>query len=71
MRRSFLPKEYGHLFDAELSIIDWLRQYSDDPDEGFIRQFLGRMLFTGEESKKSVSVLSGGEKVRCMLARSA
>ena len=69
MRRSFLPKEYGHLFDAELSIIDWLRQYSDDPDEGFIRQFLGRMLFTGEESKKSVSVLSGGEKVRCMLAR--
>lgn len=49
MRRSFLPKEYGHLFDAELSIIDWLRHYSDDPDEGFIRQFLGRMLFTGEE----------------------
>ena len=69
IRRSFLPKEYGHLFDAPFGIIDWLRQYSDEPDEGFIRQFLGRMLFTGEESKKSVSVLSGGERVRCMLAR--
>ena len=69
VRRSFLPKEYGHLFDVDLSVIDWLRQYSDDLDEGFIRQFLGRMLFTGEESKKSVRVLSGGEKVRCMIAR--
>jgi len=69
VRRSFLPKEYGHLFDVDLNIIDWLRQYSEDLDEGFIRQFLGRMLFTGEESKKSVAVLSGGEKVRCMIAR--
>ena len=69
MRRSFLPKEYGHLFDVDLSVIDWLRQFSEDPDEDFIRQFLGRMLFTGEESRKSVTVLSGGEKVRCMLAR--
>ena len=69
MRRSFLPKDYNHLFDVDLSIIDWLRQYSQEQDEGFIRQFLGRMLFTGEESRKSVSVLSGGEKVRCMIAR--
>ena len=69
VRRSFLPKEYGHLFDVDLSVIDWLRQFSEDPDEDFIRQFLGRMLFTGEESRKSVTVLSGGEKVRCMLAR--
>jgi len=69
VRRSFLPKDYNHLFEADLSIIDWLRQYSEDQDEGFIRQFLGRMLFTGEESRKSVTVLSGGEKVRCMLAR--
>ena len=69
VRHSFLPKEYGHLFDADLSVIDWLRQFSEDPDEDFIRQFLGRMLFTGEESRKSVAVLSGGEKVRCMLAR--
>ncbi len=67
--RSFLPKDYNHLFDVDLCIIDWLRQYSVDQDEGFIRKFLGRMLFTGEESKKSVTVLSGGEKVRCMLAR--
>jgi len=69
VRRSFLPKDYGHLFDVDLNIIDWLRQYSEDQDEGFIRQFLGRMLFTGEESKKSVAVLSGGEEVRCMIAR--
>jgi ATPase subunit of ABC transporter with duplicated ATPase domains len=69
VRRSFLPKEYAHLFDVDLSVIDWLRQFSEDPDEDFIRQFLGRMLFTGEESRKSVTVLSGGEKVRCMLAR--
>jgi ATPase subunit of ABC transporter with duplicated ATPase domains len=67
--RSFLPKDYNHLFDVNLSIINWLRQYSEEQNEGFIRQFLGRMLFTGEESKKSVNVLSGGEKVRCMIAR--
>ncbi len=69
VRRSFVPKDYNHLFDAEISVIDWLRQYSEDRDEGFIRQFLGRMLFTGEESTKSANVLSGGEKVRCMIAR--
>ena len=69
VRRSFLPKDYGHLFEVDLSIIDWLRQYSVEQDEAFIRQFLGRMLFTGEESKKSVIVLSGGERVRCMIAR--
>ena len=69
VRRSFLPKQYGELFDVKLSIIDWLRQYSDDQDESFIRKFLGRMLFSGQESRKSVSVLSGGEKVRCMIAR--
>jgi len=69
VQRSFLPKDYNHLFETGLSVIDWLRLYSDDQDEGFIRQFLGRMLFTGDESKKSVAVLSGGEKVRCMIAR--
>jgi ATPase subunit of ABC transporter with duplicated ATPase domains len=69
VRRSFLPKDYKHLFDVDLSIIDWLRQYSEEKDEGFIRQFLGRMLFTGEESRKSVTVLSGGEEMRCMIAR--
>ena len=67
--RSYLPKDYNDLFGKELSIINWLRQYSEDQDEGFIRQFLGRMLFSGEESMKSVTVLSGGERVRCMLSR--
>ncbi len=69
VRRSFLPKDYNHLFDVDLSIIDWLRQYSEEQDEAFIRQFVGRMLFTGEESRKSVTVLSGGEEMRCMIAR--
>jgi ATPase subunit of ABC transporter with duplicated ATPase domains len=69
IRRSLLPKDYGHLFEKDLSVIDWLRQFSEEKDEGFIRQFLGRMLFTGEESRKSVTVLSGGERVRCMIAR--
>ena len=69
VQRAFLPKDYNHLFDVDLSVIDWLRQYSENRDEGFIRQFLGRMLFTGDESKKPVNVLSGGEKVRCMIAR--
>jgi ATPase subunit of ABC transporter with duplicated ATPase domains len=69
VRRSCLPKDYGHLFEVDVSVIDWLRQFSPDPDEAFIRQFLGRMLFTGEESRKSVTVLSGGERVRCMIAR--
>ena len=51
------------------NLIDWLRQYSEDKDESFVRGFLGKMLFTGEESFKSSSVLSGGEKVRCMLSK--
>jgi len=50
-------------------MIDWMRQYSANQEEGFVRGFLGRMLFSGEEGKKKVSVLSGGEKVRCMLSR--
>jgi len=54
---------------VDLNIIDWLRQYSYETDENFVRGFLGRMLFTGEESLKQVRVLSGGEKVRCMLSR--
>ena len=51
------------------SITDWLRQYSKDPDETYVRSFLGRMLFSGEEALKSVDVLSGGEKVRCVLSK--
>ena len=49
--------------------MDWLRQYSSDPDETYVRSFLGRMLFSGEEALKNVSVLSGGEKVRCVLSK--
>lgn len=52
-----------------MNLVEWLRQYSKDQDETFLRGFLGRMLFSGEEALKKASVLSGGEKVRCMLAK--
>jgi ATPase subunit of ABC transporter with duplicated ATPase domains len=67
--RAYFPKDNAEYFDSPLNVVDWLRQFSDDKSEGFIRGFLGKMLFTGEESLKPVRVLSGGEKVRCMLAR--
>ncbi len=67
--KAYFPKDNKKFFDVDLSIVDWLRQYSKETDENFVRGFLGRMLFTGEESLKSARVLSGGEKVRCMLAR--
>jgi ATPase subunit of ABC transporter with duplicated ATPase domains len=68
--QSYLPQDNTAYFDGiELNLVDWLRQYSKDPDETFVRGFLGRMLFSGEESQKKASVLSGGEKVRCMLSR--
>jgi ATPase subunit of ABC transporter with duplicated ATPase domains len=53
----------------DLSLVDWLRQFSEEKDETFIRGFLGKMLFSGEESLKSATVLSGGEKVRCMFSK--
>ena len=66
----FLPQDNKEFFDKELSLIDWLRQYSkEDQTESFIRGWLGRMLFSGEESLKKCNVLSGGEKVRCMMAK--
>ncbi|MFA5060038.1 MAG: ATP-binding cassette domain-containing protein [Candidatus Omnitrophota bacterium] len=68
-RRAYFPKDNVKYFQSELNIIDWLRQFSDNKDENFVRGFLGRMLFSGEETFKPVNVLSGGEKVRCMLAR--
>ena len=68
-RKSYYPKENSAYFNVKLNIIDWLRQYSDNTDENFVRGFLGRMLFSGDESLKPVNVLSGGEKVRCMLSR--
>mgnify|MGYP001275322185 CR=1 FL=1 len=68
--QAYLPKDNSDYFDGvELNLVDWLRQFSKDQEESFIRGFLGRMLFSGEESLKQASVLSGGEKVRCMLAR--
>ena len=53
----------------DLTLVDWLRQYSKDQDESFLRGFLGRMLFSGEEALKKANVLSGGEKVRCMFSK--
>ncbi|MCH3959039.1 MAG: ATP-binding cassette domain-containing protein [Selenomonas sp.] len=68
--QAYLPSDNSSFFDGvDLSLVDWLRQYSKDPDETFVRGFLGRMLFSGEESLKKASVLSGGERVRCMLSR--
>ncbi len=66
---AYFPKENGKFFENKVSLLHWLKQYSPDNDETFVRGFLGRMLFTGEESLKTVDVLSGGEKARCMLSR--
>jgi ATPase subunit of ABC transporter with duplicated ATPase domains len=65
----YFPKDNASYFASESNMIEWMRQYSTNPEESFVRGFLGRMLFSGEETKKRVSVLSGGEKVRCMLSR--
>ena len=66
---AYFPKDNAEFFDVDLNLIDWLRQYSKEKDETYIRGFLGRMLFSGEESLKKASVLSGGERVRCLLAK--
>ncbi len=66
---AYFPKDNARYFDVDLNLIDWLRQYSKEKEETYIRGFLGRMLFSGEESLKKANVLSGGERVRCMLAR--
>jgi ATPase subunit of ABC transporter with duplicated ATPase domains len=68
---SYFPTdaEKDKFFQTDLNLVDWLRQYSVEKDESFIRGFLGRMLFSGEESLKKATVLSGGEKVRCMLSK--
>ena len=64
------PKDNSEFFnDCSLSLVDWLRQFSEEKSESYIRGFLGRMLFSGEEALKEANVLSGGEKVRCMLSR--
>ena len=67
---SYFPKDNSPFFnDCELNILDWMRQFSEDQHESYLRGFLGRMLFSGDDIFKPVKVLSGGEKVRCMLSR--
>jgi ATPase subunit of ABC transporter with duplicated ATPase domains len=67
--QAYFPKDNSAYFETDLNLVDWLRQYSKEQDESYIRGFLGRMLFSGEEALKKASVLSGGEKVRCMLSK--
>lgn len=67
--RAYLPNDNSDFFKNEYSLIDWLRQFSKEKEETFVRGFLGKMLFSGEESLKMCNVLSGGEKVRCMISR--
>lgn len=68
--KTYLSNDNSQYFNGvELNLVDWLRQFSEEKDESFIRGFLGRMLFSGEESLKKASVLSGGERMRCMIAK--
>ncbi len=67
--KAYLPLEYEELFQSDMSLMDWLAQYSEDTHEAYLRGFLGKMLFAGEEIFKKTNVLSGGEKVRCMISR--
>ncbi len=68
--QSYFPKDNSEFFEnVDLSLIDWMRQFSTDQHEEYVRGFLGRMLFSGEEARKKAKVLSGGEKVRCMLSK--
>ncbi len=70
--QSYLPAENSNFFDQNINLVDWLRQYAkteEEREEVYIRGFLGKMLFSGEEALKKCTVLSGGEKVRCMLSR--
>lgn len=69
IKAAYFPRDNSKFFTDDINLVDWLRQYSKEKDESFIRGFLGKMLFSGEEALKSCTVLSGGEKVRCMLSR--
>ena len=66
---SYFPKNHDKYFEEDKPLLEWLREYSENKDDAFVRGFLGRMLFSGEESLKSTKVLSGGEKVRCMFSK--
>ena len=67
--QAYFPKDYTEEFDNEYTIVDWLTGYSPIKDVTYVRGFLGRMLFAGEDGVKKVKVLSGGEKVRCLLSK--
>ena len=67
--QAYFPKDSTHEFDNEDTIVEWLTQYSEEKDVTYVRGFLGRMLFSGEDGVKKVKVLSGGEKVRCLLSK--
>jgi ATPase subunit of ABC transporter with duplicated ATPase domains len=69
IHKGYLPNDNAKYFVGDMNLMDWLRQYSSNKDESYVRGFLGKMLFTGEEVLKKCSVLSGGEKVRCMTSR--
>lgn len=66
---TYLPRDNSRFFDNDSTITEWLKQFSKEQDDAYVRGFLGRMLFSGDESLKKVKVLSGGEKVRCMLSK--
>lgn len=68
--KAYFPKDNSEFFNGvELNLVDWMRQFSDEKSESYLRGFLGRMLFSGDEALKQANVLSGGERVRCMLSR--
>jgi len=67
--QAYYPKDNSKYFDTDMNLVDWLRQYSKEKDDNFLRGFLGKMLFSGEETQKQTRVLSGGEKVRCMFSK--
>ncbi len=67
--QGYFPKNNDYMFEEDMTITDWLSQFVEDADETYIRSFLGRMLFSGDEALKSCKVLSGGEKVRCVLSK--
>ncbi len=68
-KRAYFPKDNTKEFDSDLSIAEWLTQYSEIKDATYVRGFLGRMLFAGDDGVKKLNVLSGGERVRCMFSR--
>ena len=67
--QAYFPLDAGDEFDNDYTIVEWLTQYSEEKDVTYVRGFLGRMLFSGEDGVKKVKVLSGGEKVRCLLSK--